>query len=276
MKTILIPTDFSDVATNATNYALDFSCHIQAKIILFHAYHRPFLLSSLPLVVLGEELEKVSLGEFNNELAGHIRDVYVDVTIECYQFNGTVVDGIQKMTEKYDLDYIIMGISGVNKIKEMLIGSNVISVIQAIKNTVLVIPQEAKFKSIEKCVFAYNYIHETPTQVFLELKCFCEVFKPQLFVFGKSYVDVEKFNQIKLMMEDVFCEVGICKIEHVLTFSEEKEILEEINNFVDFVHSDCLVMMHKHSESFEAIFHRDNTTIMPFHTHLPLLVLQEN
>ena len=55
-------------------------------------------------------------------------------------------------------------------------------------------------------------------------------------------------------MEQVFYEIGVCEIEHLLTFSEEDDVLDKINAFVDFVHSDCLVITRKHSGPFEAIF----------------------
>jgi nucleotide-binding universal stress UspA family protein len=275
MKTILIPTDFSAVATNSTIYALDFSRQMGANVILFHAYHHPFLLSSLPLVVFGEVLEKVDLETFNNDLHHLIQERYAEIFIECYHFNGSVVDGIKNMIEKHDLDCIIMGITGVNKIKEVLMGSNVIAVIQAIHKPVFVIPQQATFKKIEKCVLAYHFIEETPFGVMDELKSFFEVFKPALMIYGKSSVGLDEFNQIKSSMDRVFCEAGMCEIEHVLTFSEEDDLIEEINTFVAFVRADCLVMTSKPADSFVTVFQRDNTTIMPFHTHLPLLILHE-
>ena len=41
MKTILVATDFSSVALNATNYAADMALAINADILLLHVYQIP-------------------------------------------------------------------------------------------------------------------------------------------------------------------------------------------------------------------------------------------
>ena len=102
----------------------------------------------MPSVIFGDTLAKVSLRAFNNDLYQLIQEFYADLVVECYEFNGTVLDGIQKMIQKDDLDYIVMGITGVNKIKEVLIGSNIIAIIKAINKPILVIPKVATLKKI--------------------------------------------------------------------------------------------------------------------------------
>jgi len=39
MKTILVPTDFSKIARNAIDYAVEIAKLTKAKLILFHVYH---------------------------------------------------------------------------------------------------------------------------------------------------------------------------------------------------------------------------------------------
>ena len=60
MKTIIIPTDFSDCANNASEYAAKLAKSIDAKVLLLHVYHVP--LTSAPdfpvEVKTAEDLQK--------------------------------------------------------------------------------------------------------------------------------------------------------------------------------------------------------------------------
>ena len=41
IKTILVPTDFSEEAENAFLYAIEMAGTTKAEIVLFHAFHHP-------------------------------------------------------------------------------------------------------------------------------------------------------------------------------------------------------------------------------------------
>jgi nucleotide-binding universal stress UspA family protein len=43
MKTLLVPTDFSAIAQNAIDYAIEIATLTKSKIILFHAYQMWFV-----------------------------------------------------------------------------------------------------------------------------------------------------------------------------------------------------------------------------------------
>ncbi|MES1181580.1 MAG: universal stress protein, partial [Flavobacterium sp.] len=43
MKTILVPTDFSDAARNASEYAIEYAKEFGYKLLLCHVYHLPVI-----------------------------------------------------------------------------------------------------------------------------------------------------------------------------------------------------------------------------------------
>ena len=56
MKTIIVPTDFSETAANALNYAIEMAKEINASITLLHAYIVPVSITpDTPIVVVAEE-----------------------------------------------------------------------------------------------------------------------------------------------------------------------------------------------------------------------------
>ena len=59
MKTILFPTDYSETAKNALQYALNLAKFSHAKIILLHAYQIPVPTGEVPVMMISpKELEK--------------------------------------------------------------------------------------------------------------------------------------------------------------------------------------------------------------------------
>src|SRR6187402_1825308 len=61
MKTIIVPTDFSPIATNAINFAADMATNINASLLLLHVYQVPVSMTDVPVVMIStEELKKSS------------------------------------------------------------------------------------------------------------------------------------------------------------------------------------------------------------------------
>jgi len=159
MKTILVPTDFSENADNAIMYALEMNKKFNAKIILFHSYFIPVYAAEAPMNVPGlaelkndamKSLEKVKV-KINTSFPGN------NFVIETSVSEGMPEDEIATITEKEKPDMVIMGTKGAHGIREILIGTTTASVMKNIRCPIIAVPAEAKFKGINKIVFATNY-----------------------------------------------------------------------------------------------------------------------
>jgi nucleotide-binding universal stress UspA family protein len=61
MKTIIVPTDISPIATNAMNFAADMAVNINASLTLLHVYQVPVSMTDVPVVMASaDELRKSS------------------------------------------------------------------------------------------------------------------------------------------------------------------------------------------------------------------------
>ncbi len=107
MKTILVPTDYSEVANNASRYAIELSKHLGAKLILFHAYHRRVLLSSLPLIFADKELEKFNIERLKAEEYNIKHECCEELEPESRVYNGNAMDGILKVIKEVQVEYIV-------------------------------------------------------------------------------------------------------------------------------------------------------------------------
>ncbi|MCW3076063.1 MAG: hypothetical protein JWO32_672, partial [Bacteroidetes bacterium] len=108
MKTILLPTDFSDVSDNAIQYAVEMAKLTQSKLILLHVYHVPIITSDTPMVIpsmdeLGEECMQNLQKTKSELLLNHSADLQIECVCRC----GLEVDEIEEYTQQHKVDLII-------------------------------------------------------------------------------------------------------------------------------------------------------------------------
>src|SRR5690606_24874641 len=125
--TLLVPIDFSENALDAARYALDCSSQLNSnRIVLYHSN----TVASEAKDTLLNDLENIKerLGRKDN------------VEITCIVSNDMLPDGIAALVAQYQVSFIVMGITGRNKVGQKLIGSQVFQVSQRVDIPVLVIP----------------------------------------------------------------------------------------------------------------------------------------
>ncbi len=272
MKTILVPIDIPNASENAIDYAVELALQTKAKIILFHSYHVRMLLSSLVLIDGGFEKEnKRRLKIIEDEIVRKIGDKKIE--IEIIVRNGFAADEIIEIIKKYNIDIIVMGVNGSNKSSKKFIGTTTISVIQKSKIPVLVIPNNAQFKKIEKIVLACDFNTLIPKKEIYELKEFAKNFNAKILIFGvldPLEIETDNHHISVLNLED-----ALEDIDHEIIFRSSTNILDEINLFVDTQQGDWLAMVPHSQEFISGVFHESKTNKMVYQSHVPLLSIHE-
>ena len=149
IKTILVPTDFSDFAEYAYTWALGLAADCKAKIVLFHATptlsHLAFPESVYYPDLARMERELIAdaekrVGEFATKKGASTVAVETRVTV------GEAVWEICRMAEKEHADLIIMGSHGRTGLSHVVLGSVAERVVRHASCPVLVVrlPQQEK------------------------------------------------------------------------------------------------------------------------------------
>ena len=161
MKKILIPTDFSDHAEYALKVAAQIARKNNGEIILLHMLELPHQAGD----AIGSGHNIPELMFFKNAAIEKLEDLmeedYLDgITVsEVIQFE-MAFDGIMKISQKNDVDLIVMGSHGANGFKEMFIGSNAEKVVRNSDVPVLIIKKEQNDFQVNDFVFASDFADE--------------------------------------------------------------------------------------------------------------------
>ncbi|KKM80008.1 hypothetical protein LCGC14_1344180, partial [marine sediment metagenome] len=164
MKNILIPTDFSENAWNATRYAIQLFNNEKCTFHLLNVY-TPAIASSrfLAATLDGGSLEDGAHMHSERGLKESVRRIKKTFDNPDHSFKtissfSLLVDEIKEVIENDDIDLIITGTKGASGTEEVFMGSNTVRIIKSIKNCpVLAIPQHFEFSTPSEIAFATDF-----------------------------------------------------------------------------------------------------------------------
>lgn len=163
MKTILIPTDFSQAALRAVEFGVMFAKKTDARLVLFHAYGIlvPPEQSVSPMYTanLYDAAEKSSHQQMESLKASLFRQhpwLKKEHRLETQLICGFPVDSILDKARNTDPDYILMGTKGASNRFDAFLGTVASSVVQHSPCPVLVIPPKTQVGEIRSVLYASN------------------------------------------------------------------------------------------------------------------------
>ena len=273
ISTILIPTDFSEVAGNALTFAIDLAKKTGAQLHVLHVKQVPVLDTSFPT-----DTYQLYINEIEKAAQEGIQKLETDtlkpsgIKYAVHSVIGFVNDEILHFVKTNPVDMILMGTTGASGIQELLIGSNAASVIARSEVPVLVIPPSAKHSEFKHILYASDY-SEPEFPAFSRLVYMAELFHARISVLHvKSDAD-RYFSAANNFFARNKQHISVDDITIVNT--EGKEIADAINSFIDEKNVDMLVLAKHNRSYFDRLFHRSLSKRMAYHTKVPLLVLHK-
>lgn len=271
MQTILAPTDFSDNAKNAVNYAAQLAKKLHAPLLLLHAYMLPTPVSEVPFVMVNaEEIQKE-----NERLA----DETVQKLQEAYGIKASSVvrlgfpsEEIESILEDHAVDLIVMGMKGKMALEKMM-GSTTTATINKVGKPVLVVPEEASYRDIHEVAYATDFSYEVDFLVYKPLQALLQAFGATLHIVHvqKKADDLTSGE----MAGEIQLDPAFSSIPHEFHVVTDSEVKHGIQTWLEQHRTDLLVMI-RHEHSFlSRLFARSHTKAMVYDTQVPLLVLKD-
>jgi nucleotide-binding universal stress UspA family protein len=270
MKTILVPTDFSEVSENAAKYAMELAgFYKNAKVVFFHVYSVPTVIAA-DIPMMSVPFDEMESSKFLKDFSKKFKDANIET--ELIVRPGFVVDEILYFLEKRRIDTIVMGITGAGK-SEGASGSSTTSIMKSVRQPVFVIPKDVQFKKPQRIALACDYVAIVSDAVVEQIKEYSKLFGAKLLIF-----DILKKTELvsyEKAVAEVNLENSLEDIDHSLYFPSGDNIPEEMNSFIEKNKADLLIMIPHNYTFLRGLFHHSNTKEMAFHTNVPLISIHE-
>ena len=269
MKTILVPIDYSENSFNALHYAVNIAEHLKAKVVLFHVFEVPVSTTEMPVIIISpEELEGINNSKMNEIVDELKAKHHIEIVVESAP--GYSVEEIARKIKFLDADLTVLGIRGVSRISELVIGSVATGVVRKADHPVMIVPEHTEFKVPSKILFASDNMGISNPKTFNFLNEFANLFNCEVAVVNMIHKTNSKENNLKIDYSTVL--PGINLSYHTI---EGEEIAECINDFLATFNADIIVNIPRKHSFLDAITHESNTKKLAFHTHIPLLALPD-
>jgi nucleotide-binding universal stress UspA family protein len=278
MKTILVPTDYSEIAHNAAAYALKLSADLQAtKIVFYNAYQAPPIITentipAMPLMDI-ETIRQVSEQGMKVFIEQFEQDNSAGVQIEHRTGFSILANDINDLCTEVGADLIVMGITGTSKIEEVLIGSTAVSVMKQTKVPVIIVPAEARYSAIKNVMFACDFKKVVETTPVIPIKTILDATKASLHVVNVYESDKEITSE-KARQQELLQSL-LKEYNPEFHFENNDNFIEGINGFVETHGIDLIITIPRKHRLFEGLFKERHTKKLAFHSHVPLMYIHQ-
>ena len=155
---ILVPTDFSDNAQHAVDYAVDLAKRCSAKLHLLHTPVVPtYLLMDLSYSPGPEAVTRI-LNDSQEALDAQAKAI-ADAGVELFTAirEGTVHEVIRDYAKEHDVDLVVVGTHGRTGVSKLMYGSVTERVIKTVHTPILVVPPGGHERPPTSIVISYDF-----------------------------------------------------------------------------------------------------------------------
>lgn len=275
MKTILVPTDFSENAFIAGQYAASLAKELNAKVLFYHVYIVLYSgFEETGVSVKHVEWAEREASEAMANLLQSFEKEFPDVEIDGEHVRGFMIDALsERLKADSSIELIVMGSKGVTNVADAIFGSTTYEVIKKSPIPVLVIPQDTGDYSLKHIGFFSDYqLHEIDS-----LKRVRELFK-----------NVKSFDVLHLVKQGTGSNADskqAWKLKASAAINEEdlnlieieveKADLNAVSQAANSQQLDLMVFTRPHKSFFEKVFGSSLTKQVANYPIIPSLYINE-
>lgn len=275
---ILIPTDFSQNALNATNYALLF---FRGQKITFHfLYIDTSLRNNRDTEVYNSVLpdKHQIVAELKTKMEEWMQKVYTLHSNHHHHLKNKIIkapfiEGVRSYIKNNNIEFLVMGTKGASGFKKMTIGSRTSAVITRVKCPILIIPEKAVFKQPIHIGFPtdFNMLYK-----FKVIKTLLEVANTH-----QSSIKVLRVAQIQKALDNdqnfnrELLKNLLGETTHSFHVIENPDLENALQSFINTMQIDMVAMMAKNLNFFQRILFKPQVGQISYHKQIPFLVLHE-
>ena len=270
MKNILIATDFSPAAEDATQYGIKLAASFGARVTLLTAYEEISIPEAEAMTIITyEDMRRLAQRQLEEEKRRFGGDTAIP--IDLLTKKGTTVRTILAAAEETNADLIVVGMTGTEKDIRRSFGSASTTLGRKTILPLLVVPEGARFTPPVAIALAEDVIRGRENETPKAVRDLLLQFHAKLFlirVFSKQSGEV-----IEILHESANGHRAIGAFSELYEIPKSKNVAHALENFIEVNPISILVMRPQPRTLPERWFLHSNTKEMIFETSIPLLIL---
>jgi nucleotide-binding universal stress UspA family protein len=269
IRTILFPTDFSDIASNALDYAANWAGRLDAELILLHVQNQPY---ASPAREAGSiPLDTVNTRLVNSKLESLLQDVTTrfGTRTRTHIEEGQPGDVIPRVAAQTNTDLIVMGTAGAGGTTQLFGGGNLtLKVMADTRYPILVIPQEATYQPLRTWAYASDMQGREETMVDAIVQLASQLEGHLELVHVQQEQEVSKSHAF--ILDNIRRRHGDAGLSYQLI--QGSSVLQGLDQYVDRKQPDLLIMVRQDHNFWDRLFNRDKVAYSAARTNFPMLV----
>jgi nucleotide-binding universal stress UspA family protein len=285
MKTLLISTDFSTIATHAAEYGYNLAKQLKANVILCNAVIVPSEIPQAGVVVWPMEEYNVLMEESNKELKSlrsHLENTVAKggfcPLIKIINETGMLTDIVNVIVADHHVEMVIMGTHGASGLSSLILGNHSRKMIDGTVTPLLLIPPTAKTTQIKKVAFATDFKHpEEDLKAIYDFLPFAKQLNAELLlthVFNEKNHTPEFQKWLKHSLIDISNKANYPQIYYRMIKNSNTE--SGLDWLCNHGQVDMLAMVHRRHNFFDNLVNGSHTKKMADKIPVPLMVIPEN
>ncbi len=276
MKTIVAPTDFSEISLNAVNYAAEMARWVKADLCLLHICLLPVTYGEVPYPI-------ENMGSLTNDAEERMLQLKEDlirrtagkIKIETEVKTAvTLIGELSRYCEIKKPYAVIMGTQGRSAIERIFFGTTTVSAMKHLSWPLIVVPPQATFSEIKKIGLACDLKKVDETVPFPEIRALVKQFDAELYILHINSKDEKDFEMEK-MIEARSLQNMLDDLHPVYRFIDYEDIENGLEKFVEAHQIDLLLVIPKRHNIIDSLFHESHSKKMALHTHVPLMAIHD-
>ena len=276
MKYVLVPTDFSDCATFASDIAIEIAGKSGASVHFFTRLHIHPLWKALPpdqQKDYPESLEKIAQAHKEFE---QLKDRYplAGFPIKTSFDGGDILTNVYKIHQFENIPLIVMGSSGATGLKEVLFGSNAQKIVKYVPCPIMVVkhPVEGVHKEFKQIIFASDF-RDSAVEPFEKLLEFAVNFGAHIHLLHVDMSDPGSSPNPHFVSRMKQFEERCYKLPCTLHERGDVGIEEGIRHFAQDIHADMVALAHYGKSKWERLLQGSIAESLVNHLEIPVIVL---
>lgn len=284
MKSILIPTDFSDISKNSVLYGFELASKLNLKVSLVHIIElykfaagtsETEIMSTVLPVESIKEME-LSAEESFKKLITEIKKIYSDsVEFDYRIIPGHLINQMIAESHSENIEFVILAVAETHDLTTRFTHGTISSVTGEAVCPIIVVPSSFSFKPVRKVIYSTGFNKADIDSLTHFIKLF-KVFNPEILVIHISpkpddFMTELKFAGFKQLISE---RTDYQNITYKLI--PGKNALDNVIESTKNEKADMLVMLKEHEGFFKSFFETNKTDKIAHYLRIPLISYHEN